>query len=182
MLTRTAWRAWHGVALNIRDSDRRENTLAVFAPLVMVGLLAYWVAAQIVGFGLLFWALRWGIAPHPTAPFNAIYFAGTSLLTTGYGDVVPVHWLTRTLSLIAGASGLATLGIVATFLFQTFAAFQRREGFIVAISERTGAPPSGVEFIMQHVALDLIDDIGPVLRDAQTWIADLMETHLATAC
>ena len=68
---------------------------------------------------------------------------------------------------------------MATFLFQTFAAFQRREAFVVTISERTGAPPSGLEFVIRHLKLGLMSDLGPLLREAQQWIAEVMETHLA---
>ena len=50
-------------------------------------LLAYWVASQIAGYGLLFWALRSGLRPPPGLG-GAVYFAGSSLLTIGYGDIV----------------------------------------------------------------------------------------------
>jgi hypothetical protein len=162
----------------MRDPERREDTLAVFAPLYLVSIFAYWVASQIVGYGLMFWALRAGLNPVPRLG-GTMYFAGTSLLTIGYGDITPIHWYTRVLALFAAGGGLATLAIVTTFLFQTFGAFQRREAFVVTISERTGAPPSGLEFLIRHLKLGLMPDVGPILRDAQQWIAEVLETHLA---
>jgi hypothetical protein len=177
-LSRYSWRAWRALALRFSDAERREDTLALFAPAYLIGLLAFWVALEIVGYGLLFWALRAGIRPHP-GPFAAIYFAGSSLLTIGYGDYAPAGTLPRLFALIAGASGLGTFAIVTTYLFQTFAAFQRREAFIVSLSERTGAPPSGLEFILRHVKLGLVNDLSPILREAQHWIAEVLETHLA---
>ncbi|HEX3550087.1 MAG TPA: potassium channel family protein [Candidatus Elarobacter sp.] len=178
IMSRQGWRLWRELCLRIPDAERREDTLAIFAPMLMVSLLAYWVFSQVLGYGLLFWALRAGM--HPQPGFGAaVYFAGTSLLTIGYGDIVPTEWYTRTLALFAAAGGLATLAIVTTFLFQTFAAFQRREAFVVTISERTGAPPSGVEFVRMHAKLATMADIGPILREAQQWIAEVMETHLA---
>jgi hypothetical protein len=45
--------------------------------------------------------------------------------------------------------------------------------------ERTGAPPSGVDFLERHVDLDMLDDLGATFRRAEEWIADIMETHLA---
>ena len=140
-LSRHGWQLWRAFALRINDAERREDTLAIFAPVYMVTLLVYWVASEITGLGLLFWALRDGL--HPVPSFGAaLYFAGTSLLTIGYGDFAPETSATRFLSLVAGGTGLGTFAIVTTFLFQTFGAFQRREAFIVTISERTGAPPS----------------------------------------
>jgi hypothetical protein len=177
-LARYGWRAWRSVALRLRDPERREDALATFAPTLLISLLIVWVAMETVGFGLLFWAFRSGVNPHPDLA-SAIYFAGTSLLTIGYGDFAPTSGVTRVLSLIAGASGLGTFAVVTTFLFQTFAAFQRREAFIVSISERIGAPPSGLEFILRHLKLDLTSDISPILREAQHWIAEVLDTHLA---
>jgi ion channel len=178
IISRYGWRLWREGSMRIADQERREDTLAVFAPTFMMTLLAYWVFSQILGYGLLFWALRAGLHPEPKLG-GAIYFAGTSLMTIGYGDIVPLHWYTRLLALVAAGGGLATIAIVATFLFQTFAAFQKREAFVVTISERTGAPPSGLEFVMRHVKLGLTSDLEPLLREAQQWIAEVMETHLA---
>jgi hypothetical protein len=75
--------------------------------------------------------------------------------------------------------GLGTCAIVTAFLFALFAAFQRRESFIVTMRERTGAPPSGVDFLERHVDLDMLGDLGATFRLAEEWIADIMETHLA---
>ena len=178
LISRYGWTLWRNGVSRIDDAERREDTLGVFAPALMVTLLAYWVLSQIVGYGLLFWALRAGLHPEPRIG-GAIYFAGTSLLTIGYGDIVPLHWYTRALSLVAAGGGLATFAIVTTFLFQTFGAFQRREAFVVTISERTGAPPSGLEFVVRHLKLGMVTDIGTILRESQRWIAEVMETHLA---
>ncbi len=178
VLARFGWKLWRSRAMTIGDAERREDTLAIFAPTFLVTVLGYWVASQVVGFGLLFWALRAGLHPEPRL-LGSIYFAGASLLTIGYGDIVPLHWYTRLLALVAAGGGLATFAIVTTFLFQTFAAFQRREAFVVTISERTGAPPSGLEFLMRHAKLDLMSDVGPILRESQRWIAEVLDTHLA---
>jgi len=178
MIARYGWRAWRDRALSIADQERREDTLAIFAPTFMITLLMYWVVSQAVGYGFLFWALNAGLHPSPGI-FASIYFAGTSMLTIGYGDIVPTHWYTRTLALVSAGGGLSTFAVVTTFLFQTFGAFQKREAFVVTISERTGAPPSGLEFVMRHLSLDLVNDISPILRESQQWIAEVMETHLA---
>jgi len=178
IMSRRGWQWWRERSLRIEDAEKREDTLALFAPLLLVSQLAYWVFAEIGGYGLLFWALREGLRPVPGIGAS-IYFSGASLLTIGYGDIVPVAWYTRTLVLVAAGGGLFTFAIVTTFLFQTYAAFQRREAFVVTMSERTGAPPSGVEFVITHVKLRMLDDVGAILREAQQWIAEVMETHLA---
>jgi hypothetical protein len=178
LIQRNGWQIWRDVALRITDAERREDTLALFAPVILVTFIVTWVAALILGYGLAFWALRAGIRPQPTLE-GAIYFAGATLTTIGYGDVVPVWGLTRFIALVSAASGLGVVGVLATFLFQTFAAFQRREAFIVTTTLRTGAPPSGLEFLIRHVKLDLVADIGPILRESQQWMSEVLDSHLA---
>ena len=179
VITRTLWRRWRETAMRIPDMERREDTLGVFAPTLMVTLLVFWISAQVIGYGLIFWALREGIRPPLPNLGSALYFAGTSLLTIGYGDFAPEHLATRALAMLSAVGGLSTFAIVTTFWFQTFGAFQRREAFVVTISERTGAPPSGLEFVKRHIKLGLMDDVEIILRDGQRWIAEVMETHLA---
>jgi hypothetical protein len=177
-ISRMGWRLWRDRALGIAQHERREDTLATYAPVLLTTLLLMWVGMLIVGYGCLFWAMRAGLNPH-VGFSSALYFAGTTMLTIGYGDISPLSGVARFLSIFAATSGLGVVAIVTTFLFQLFGAFQRREAFVVTISERTGAPPSGVEFIKRHVTLGLVADIGTILRESQRWIAEVMETHLA---
>ena len=179
MIARYGWRFWRDRALGIADQERREDTLAIFAPTFMVTLLAYWVLSQAVGYGLVFWALARRLAararrasPRSTSPARRCSRSGTATSYRCTGTRACCR------SLAAGG-GLATFAVVATFVFQTFGAFQKREAFVVTISERTGAPPSGLEFVMRHLTLDLVSDISPILRESQQWIAEVMETHLA---
>jgi hypothetical protein len=163
----------------MQSDARREGLFGTFAPLLLITLLIFWIVALIFGFGLIFFALRGELKPEPDTLWMAIYYAGTSLLTLGYGDIVAQHGLARAISLTAAALGLGTFAIVTAFLFSIFAAFQRREAFIVTMRERTGAPPSGVDFLARHVELEMLDDLGATFGRAEAWIADIMETHLA---
>jgi hypothetical protein len=179
LLSRNGWRIIGAVGLRIRDEERREALYGVYAPLLLVTLMIFWITGLMLGFGLLFFALRGDLKPAPTTYWASVYYAGTSLLTLGFGDIVAVHGITRAISLAAAGLGLGTFAIVTAFLFSLFAAFQRRESFIVTMRERTGAPPSGVDFLERHLELDMLDDMGATFRRAEEWIADIMETHLA---
>ena len=54
-----------------------------------------------------------------------LYFAGTSLLTIGYGDVVGRAALPRFVSVLAALAGLSYLSILTAFLFAIFGSFQQ---------------------------------------------------------
>jgi hypothetical protein len=177
-ISRHGWHAWSWVGHAAIGNDEREDFLGTFAPLLLIVLLAYWVASLIVGYGLIFYALRSGLHPVPDL-WGAVYFAGTSLLTIGFGDIVPASAITRGLAIVTGASGFGIVAILTTFLFAIFGAYQNREAFVVALCNRAGAPPSGVELIEIHSRLNSIDGLVEVLRESQRWMAAVLETHLA---
>jgi hypothetical protein len=178
-ISRWGWRLMGLIGERVSNPERQEALFGVYAPMLLTTLMIFWICGLTFGFGLIFYALRGELTPSPTSYWAAVYYAGTSLLTLGYGDITAHHGLARAMSLAAAGLGLGTFAIVTAFLFSIFAAFQRREAFIVTMRERTGAPPSGVDFIERHVDLGMMADIGTTFRQAEEWIADIMETHLA---
>ncbi len=179
LLFTNAWPLTGQLGMRITGAERREGFYGTFAPAALIALLILWVALLVLGFGLIFYGIRGGLHPQPQSFGAAVYYAGTSLLTLGYGDIVATTGATRALSLVAAAVGLGTFAIVTAFLFALFAAFQRREAFIVSLRERIGAPPSGIEYLVRVVDLRMTDDIPETFRAAEAWMADVMETHLA---
>ncbi len=173
-----SWRLWLAYAMRRDDNDQREELLGAWAPLAMTMFLAVWVGGLVLGWGLVFWGL--GSEIHPVPDFGtALYFAGTSLLTIGFGDVVATHGVARAFAVCAGASGFATVAVVTTFLFSVFGAFQRREVFVVMLGQRAGAPPSGVKLLRMYARLHLTDELGDLFKVGQMWTAEIMESHLA---
>lgn len=178
---RWTWRIWPTAAWRFfpSDSDRREEFLAMFAPLMLVVLVGFWVAVLILGFALIFWGLRAGVLPRSDSFGAMLYFAGTSLLTIGFGDVVGRTPGTRLASVLAGLSGLSGLSITTAYLFAIFGSFQQRETFVVTVGARAGAPPSGVDLLAIAGYSDTRDDLPRLMVDAQRWSAQVMESHLA---
>ncbi len=179
LLRRYTWRLWRYLCIGVQPPQRREVLFGVFAPMVMVLLLCEWVFGLIIGFGLVFWGLQNGLHPVPSDLGTAVYYAGTSLLTIGYGDIVATSGAARFFSIAAGASGLATVAIVLTFLFSLFNSFQRRETFVVTLDARGSAPASGLALLETHASLDLVHDLPRLFTQAQTWCAEVLDTHLA---
>jgi len=177
-VSRWGWQAWRWLAHSAINNETREDFLGTFAPLLLVGLIVFWVASLILGYGCIFYGLRAGLKPEPDFG-SALYFAGTSLLTIGFGDIVPVSPLARGLSIVAGASGFGIVAILTSFLFAIFGAYQAREAFVVALTNRAGAPPSGLELIEIHTRLQNIDGLVTTLHESQLWMAAVLETHLA---
>ncbi len=179
ILARSLWRLWQLRAKSYSNEDRRESFLGTFAPFSLMTQLALWVAVLIWGFGTLLYGLPNAFHPHSITYTNALYFAGASLLTIGYGDITPASEWARVISLAAGASGLAVVALTASFLFSIFGAFRRRESFVATLGARAGSPPSGVGLLAIAGYVNLRDDLNVVFRQGQVWTAELMESHLA---
>jgi Ion channel len=178
---RGLWRLWPNIALRLypRNQSKREDFLATFAPFELVTILFIWVVMLVVGWGLFFYGLRAQLRPSDLSFDAAMYYAGASLLTVGYGDIVAVSPFARIMSLFAAASGLGVVAIVTSFLFAVFGAFQNRERFVVNLGARAGVPPNGAGLLAVHGYAGLRSDLAQVFRDGQDWAAGVMETHLA---
>ena len=178
---RWAWALWPQAAWRLHpdDSSRREEVLAIFAPFMLVALIAMWVALLIFGFGLILFGMRGGIAPSHLSLGSALYFAGTSVLTIGFGDIVGRAPGPRLVSVLCALAGLSFLSITTAFLFAVFGSFQQRETFVVTTAARAGAPPNGVNLLAIAGYSETRDDLPALMVDAQHWAASVMESHLA---
>ncbi len=178
---RWMWRAWPGLAWRLypENSDRREDFLATFAPLGLVSLLGLWIGLLIFGFGFVLWGFRGGIAPAHASFGTLLYYAGTTLLTIGFGDVAGRTAMPRLVSVLAALAGLSFLSITTAYLFAIFGSFQTRETFVVTVGARAGSPPSGANLLAIAGYSRTRDDLPALMIEAQRWAAQVMESHLA---
>ncbi len=115
-LIRASWPVWSWRAQRRSTSVDREKILGSYAPAIVLLLLVTWMLVMVIGFSLALFALRDGISPTPDFG-SALYFAGTSVLTIGFGDITATHGLARGVSVIAGGLGLGILALGITYLF-----------------------------------------------------------------
>ena len=110
---------------------------------------------------------------------DALYFAGTSVLTLGFGEIVANGAASRVVVLVAAATGLGVVALVITFIFSLFASYQRREVLVVTLSARAKAPPSAVTLLETHARLDMTADLPELFRDWEHWSAEVLDSHVA---
>src|SRR5439155_24741781 len=103
-IIRTLWLVWRRLGLRNPNPTAREGFLGSFAPFGLVVLLVVWVFGLVTGYALVLHGLRQQLRPVPDFG-AAMYFSGTSLLTVGYGDIVPRGGLARVVALVEAANG-----------------------------------------------------------------------------
>jgi len=177
-LVRLTWPLWRWRALQRTSSIDQEKLLGSYAPATVLILLITWFLLMVLGFGLLLYSLRDGL--QPVSDFGSIlYYAGTSLLTIGFGDITATHGLARLVSVVAGGLGLGTLALGITYLFSLYGSFQRREILVVRLEARAGAPPSGIRLLESYGAEDLRPGLAAFFLEWEAWAAEVLDSHVA---
>lgn len=173
--------SWRGLRA-LRDGQpgrSYDRVLGLFAPAATVALLAAWLVTLIVGYGLILYAVRDELRPPPPDLGTALYFAATSVLTLGFGDIVAQGTIARVVITVAAISGLGAVALVVTFLFSLYGSYQRREMRVVMLQASAGAPPSAVTLLETYAVLGLTDRLPGLFRDWQEWAAEVLDSHVA---
>src|SRR6476659_9940554 len=167
-VVRGSWRVLRAV-LRGRSGEPRDRILGLFAPALVIALL--------VGYGLVLYALRDELHPVPPDLGTSIYFAATSLLTLGFGDIVADGGLARLFVATAAVGGLGAVALVVTFLFSLYGSYQRREVEVVALQAAAGAPPSAVALLENYAQLDIVGRLPELFLVWQRWAAEVLDSH-----
>jgi hypothetical protein len=173
------WPVWRRIGLRIQPAWRRENFLATFAPFILVTLLVAWVLALVLGYGLILHTMADQLRPPINGLFTALYSAGTSFFTIGFGDYVPLSAPARMVMLLAGASGMALMALVISLVFNLYSSFARREVLVLMLNSRAGAPPSGVMLLETFGRNRCIDELAITFAQFEKWTAEVLDSHLA---
>jgi ion channel len=177
-LVRGAWRGLRAMR-DGNPSRSYDRPFGLFAPAMTVALLGVWLVALIVGYGLIMFALRDELRPVPQDLGSALYFAATTVLTLGFGDVVAVGMPARVIIITGAVTGLGAVALVVTFLFSLYGSYQRREVLVVALQAAAGGPPSAVSLLETYARLDLVGRLPDLFLEWQHWAVEVLDSHVA---
>lgn len=173
------WPLWRAMGDRKQPGDAREDFMGTYAPLALMFILALWVSCLLLGYGIIFWSLQDRFEPRIHSFGEALYVAGVTLLTIGYGDFAPHDMMSRAFAILAGASGLAVFALVISLLFTLYSAFERREVLALALDARAGSPPSGVMLLETYAQLGLLDKLPDLFEQWEQWSAQVLQSHIA---
>jgi Ion channel len=178
---RHAWRTWRGVADTFFRGAIRQHFLSWFGPISLFGLFASWAAALIISFALLQWAVSAPLGNATDLPSFAecLYLSGETFFTLGYGDLAPLSWMGRFLSVLESGTGFGFMAVVIGYLPVLYQAFSRRERDIMLLDARAGSPPTAGEMIRRLTENSSVSKIEPLLFEWERWAAELLESQLS---
>jgi hypothetical protein len=152
-----------------RTYERREQAMALYAPLSLLSLAVTWLAFVLVGYMLMYWSL--GERPWRLA----FALSGSSLLTLGF--TAPHDLPMTALSFTEAGLGLALLALLISYLPAIYTAFSRREAAVASLDTRAGLPPSAVAMLERLSIIKGLDQMDDFWRTWQEWFVDIEETH-----
>ncbi len=181
-LNRGLW--WVATRVTKKLSRRwRHRVLTGIGPLLLPVLIALLILLLVAGFALLYlphFATRFKIGDEGQTGswLEAVYFSGITLLTVGFGDIVPLSSATRLLVLLEGASGITLISLGVTYLLTVYDALERKRTVALAFyhQAKQGADVPG--FITVHFARGQFFDLTDTLKTATLDLQKLLETHL----
>ena len=149
--------------------EDRDSLLSLAGPMVLLGLVATWIALIYVGFALLLW-------PFTDASLGtALTVAGSSMFTLGFATMPGPGPLA--LTFLAAAIGLVVVALQIAYLPTLYNAFNRREQLVTMLESRGGVPSWGPEILARHELIDNVASLGNLYQRWEEWAADLAETH-----
>lgn len=152
----------------VRHFEQRSRILAFQAPLVLAVMLACWLLAYLLGFGLLLWPAVGSLA-------EALRESGSSLLTLGFASTRATG--PTVIDFVAGATGLIVVALQIAYLPTLYGSYNRREAEVTLIAVRGGQPAWGPELLARSRFTITTEELPEFYRQWERWAADVAESH-----
>ena len=161
-----------------RAGGRRQRLANTFAPLVFLLAFATWSGLLLLGFSLVFHAVAASFTPRLAGFDEAVYVAGSSLLTLGVSEV-DARGHARWLVLWAALSGFGLITATFAYILQVQNSLHQRESGVLTLAGLAGEPPSGTALLQAFATLGLRDDLANFFKDWRDWSAAILHSHLS---
>jgi hypothetical protein len=149
--------------------EAADRTMSRFAPFALLTLPLVWLAAVLVGFMPIYWALRvdW--------PRDAFEQSGSSLLTLGFA--VDHHGPVIAATFVEATLGLGLVALLISFLPTMYQLFSRREVLVSQLDVRAGTPPTPLALFRRAKRIGWIEELDDFWLDWERWFTELEESH-----
>ena len=164
---------WRRRAARMEGAPRIDRGLA---PFIFLTTFALWIGMLVVGFGVLAYSLRDDYRPVIRTLPEALFAAGTAIVTTGESARTATG-IARWGLLVSGFSGLAVVTMTVTYILEVQSALQRRDAAVVKLSTTAGRPPTGIAILETYAELGSCAELGAFFREWRDWSAATLYSH-----
>jgi hypothetical protein len=164
-LARFARRVVH----SLRTYEAKDRFMSLVGPFAMLLMFVVWLAALVVGFGLMAWWDSGGTV------LRAMVVSGSSVFTLGFATFPDRP--AEVVELVAGGTGLLVVALVIAYLPTLYSAFSAREAEVTLLGTRAGVPAWGPEILARHHWFRTTGELPDLYRDWERWAAAVAESH-----
>ncbi|HEX5852890.1 MAG TPA: hypothetical protein VFY36_07355 [Solirubrobacteraceae bacterium] len=174
-----AWKPWRRMARAL-PAQAADTMLGVYGPVGLLLNLVLWVVVMMFGYACLQWAGGSHLAVGHAVGFgDDLYFSAATMAASPPAGLGPESTFARVVQVIDAVSGLAVIAIVIGYVPSLYQAFSSREATVSQLDARAGSPPSAGRLVLRSTQRDGWPALNRYLSGWETWVAELMETHLA---
>lgn len=175
-----AWRPWRALSRRL-PAQAADTMLGVYGPFGLILNLVLWVFAMMLGYACLQWAggSHLAVGGGVVGFGDDLFFSAASMAATGTAGLSAHTTFARAVQVVDAGSGLAVIAIVIGYLPALYQAFSRREATVSQLDARAGSPPSAGRLLVRSTQRGGWTALNGYLSSWETWVAELMETHLA---
>ncbi|MEA3057567.1 MAG: hypothetical protein QOF34_382 [Sphingomonadales bacterium] len=157
---------------------RRRGISGAFGPVILVGSFITWMSLLALSFGLLAYAVRADFSPPLRTFGDAVYLAGSALVTVGLSQSFPFG-VGRWVVLAAGFCGLGVMTMAVTYLLEVQSSIARRDTGIIKLNTSSGEPPSALTLLERFAAIHNEPELRELLSEGRNWCATVRQSHAA---
>jgi hypothetical protein len=178
LVRRLLWVCWRHATIFFRTAAEKRDFLSLYAPTSIVVSLWTWLIVFLLGFAFIVMSVEHGVSPALDNLNTAFYFAGSAILTVGFGDIVPVGPAMRILVICGTICGLTIMALVTSLVFSIHSHYQSRERQILLLEGRAGIPPCGLTILENHAKKRLIISLEEFFKRSEDWFAEVVTSHV----
>jgi hypothetical protein len=179
LISRLAWPNFRKIAVRIKNPTIADFFLGAFAPFAFVIIFGSWVVLMTLSYAFIICGVGAHFQPHVTDVGTAFYLAGTSLITLGFGDIVPVTPVGRCVLLLAGLTGITVVAVGVSFLFSMQQSVHEREVVVNTFQSRLKPIPSAVYLLLSYADLGVANQLTSAINEWESWAAHVLASHRA---
>jgi hypothetical protein len=149
--------------------EAADRIMSRFAPFALLTLPLVWLAAVLLGFMPIYWALGldW--------PRDAFEQSGSSLLTLGFA--VDHHEPVIAATFVEATLGLGLVALLISFLPTMYQMFSRREVLVSQLDVRAGTPPTPLALFRRAKRIGWIEELDDFWLEWERWFTEVEESH-----
>lgn len=166
---------WRVVVAGDRRREQRRGLMALAGPLMMVATFVVWIVVFTLGFALVVWPMLADVFQSdptlgPPGFVDALYFAGSTVSTLGFGDITPASPPMQLATIVASLSGFSMLTGIVAYLLEVLGSLHNRVRLALRVGEDTDGRHDGADIMAEWLAEE---DVGDVRQRLEKW-ADLL--------